>query len=126
MCLSVSVCTSVWGVSLRQDEVLEVNDADGLGPEPAVGHHPDVVLGGQGLKDGDGEHYVLRLSCYHLWGGTHTHKGTEQEHKSIIMLFVRNMILTSTEVQDKKANLFLLQEEVLGVIDVIIDGILHP
>lgn len=74
MCLSGSVCTSVWGVSLRQDEVLEVNDADGLGPEPTVRHHPDVVLGGQGLKDGDGEHYVLSLSSYHLEGRTNTHQ----------------------------------------------------
>lgn len=72
------------GVSLGQDEVLEVNDAHGLGPEPAVRHHLDVVLRGQRLKDGDGEHDVLRLSCYHLEGHTHTLINT-QGHTSHIL-----------------------------------------
>lgn len=66
----------MWGVSLRQNEVLEVNDANGLCTEPTVRHHPDVVLGGKGLKDGNGEHYVLKLSSYHLEGRGNTHQSS--------------------------------------------------
>ena len=75
VCVSVCVCsTSVWRVFLRQDEVLEVDDADGLSPQPAVRHHPNVVLRRHGLKDGDGEHDVLGVSRHHLHGeDTHTH-----------------------------------------------------
>lgn len=40
----VPLYTCVWWVSLRQDQVLEVNDADGLSSKPAVRHHLDVVL----------------------------------------------------------------------------------
>lgn len=83
----MSVCTSMWGVSLGQNEVLEVNNADGLCPEPAIRHCLDVVLGGQGLKDGDSEHNVLRLSCYHLEG--RTHKVRKQEHTTIIICSLR-------------------------------------
>ena len=61
-------------VFLRQDEVLEVDDAHGLRPQPAVRHKPDVVLRRHGLKDGDGEHDVLGVSRHHLRGDdTHTY-----------------------------------------------------
>lgn len=80
----VPVFTCVWWVSLRQDQVLEVNDADGLSSEPAVRHHLDVVLRRQRLKDGDGEDEVLRFSCHHLVG----------EQTPIIMSSLEGVALT--------------------------------
>ena len=53
-------------VSLRQYEMLEVDDAHSLRSDPAVRHGSDVVLGRHGLKDGDGEDHLLRLVCHHL------------------------------------------------------------
>lgn len=113
------MCTSVWGVSLRQDEVLEVNDADSLSPKPTVRYHSNVVLGREGLKDGNSEHYMLSLSCYHLWGETHSYRHTPK-------LYISHHVVSKEQIEAQVANLFLLQEEVLRMIDVIIDGILHP
>ena len=46
--------------------MLEGDGAHGGGSDPPVRHGPDVVLGGQGLKDGDGEHHRLRLPRHSL------------------------------------------------------------
>lgn len=40
----VGVRTGVGGVSLREDEILEVDDADGLSPKPAIRNGFDVIL----------------------------------------------------------------------------------
>mmetsp|Transcript_58155 Transcript_58155/g.185069 ORF Transcript_58155/g.185069 Transcript_58155/m.185069 type:complete len:335 (-) Transcript_58155:3332-4336(-) len=40
-----------WGVLLREDEVAEGDGQLGLGPDPAVRHHPHEVLRGEGLLD---------------------------------------------------------------------------
>lgn len=56
----------VRGVELRENEVLERDGDDGLRSEPAVGGDADVVLGREGLEDGDGEDELLGLSGEHL------------------------------------------------------------
>lgn len=58
--------TCVWWVALRQDEMLEVDDANSLGAQPAVRHGADVVLRRQGLEYRDSEYQVLRFRRHHL------------------------------------------------------------
>lgn len=50
----------MWGVDLRKDEVLKGDWCDTLCAHPAVGDCPHVVLGRKVLKDGNGEHQLLR------------------------------------------------------------------
>lgn len=53
-------------VELWKDQVLEGDCHDRLRPQPTVRGHTDKVLRGEGLKDWDCEHKILRLSLLHL------------------------------------------------------------
>lgn len=60
--------TRVWGHPLRQDEVLEGDGMDRLSPDPVIADCSDVVLGGQGLENGDGEGQLLVTFHGHALG----------------------------------------------------------
>eukprot|EP00959_Pyramimonas_sp_CCMP1952_P372531 7801406-Pyramimonas_sp.AAC.1 len=50
----------VGGMALGEDEIVEGEGQEGLRAHPGVGHAPHVVLGGEGLEDGNGECQRLR------------------------------------------------------------------
>ena len=56
----------MWGVSLRQNQVLEVDGTGGLTVKPPVTNGSDVVLVGHWLEDWDCKHQLCILLAYYL------------------------------------------------------------
>lgn len=75
--------TRVWGHPLRQDEVLEGDGMDRLRPDPVIADCSDVVLGGQGLENGDGEGQLLVTFHGHALGqGPQLRRGVGKQRQT--------------------------------------------